>query len=155
MGKNGFNGNMDAFERVFGSVIFALYDFADPTKAGDADWNRQTGAGLIRLDPAIMDWTNVVHEMGHLFSWTYRRELKDDSLPSYMQTYPNIFDAGTGATRYAQTKNSPTEDFADSFLAVIEYGPKKVFGHGVDQPRLNVIIALIQSYTSPDLPGGK
>jgi hypothetical protein len=154
MGKNGFSGNMDAFNTVFGSVTFVQQKFPGE-KAGDSDWDRDTGAGLIHLDPDDSDWTTVVHEMGHLLSWTYKRQQKDDSLNSYAQMYPKIFNAGPGATKYARDKKSPGEDFADSFLARIEYGPTQVSGHGVDQARLNTISAIIQSYTTPDYGAGR
>jgi RHS repeat-associated protein len=153
-GRNGFNGNEDAFNTVFGSVTFSLKSFPGE-KAGDADWDRDTGAGVIRLDPVDSDWTTVVHEMGHLLSWTYKRQQKDDSLDSYAQMYPNVFDAGLGATKYARDEKSPGEDFADSFLARIKYGPLEVQGKGVNQNRLDTIGAIIQSYTSPDYGPGR
>ena len=134
----GFHGNMEAFNQAFGSVTFALHKFSDNT-AGDTTW--QTGE--IRLDPDKSSWTTVVHEMGHLFSAALKR--KNERVPSYREMYLNVFDAGPEATKYGQTKS--WEDFADSFLMVIEYGPQT---KKISRERIEVITALIQSYTNSD-----
>jgi hypothetical protein len=149
MGKNGFNGNKDAFNTVFGSVTFSLSNLGGD--AGHSDWDRKTGAGIIKLDPSKSDWRTVVHEMGHLLSWTLKREFKDDGRLSYAETYKNVFNAVSGTTDYGK-KNSG-EDFADSFMEVIQWGSST--NSPISKDRRTVITALIQSYTSPDYGPGR
>jgi hypothetical protein len=134
----GFHGNTGAFNAAFGSLTFTAHHFSGDT-AGDATW--QTGE--IRLDPEKSGWTTVVHEMGHLFSAALKR--KNERVPSYRAMYLNVFDAGPGATGYGQTNS--WEDFADSFLMVIEYGPQT---KKISKERIEVITALMQSYTNSD-----
>ena len=143
MGKNGFKGNMKAFDYAFGSVTFESYEFPNPNQAGDTTWQ----TGVIRLDPDG-DWSTVVHEMGHLFNAALKR--KNDIVPSYRQMYSGVFDAGFGATDYGQT--DPGEDFADSFLAVIKYGSQT---KRISEGRSKVISALIQSYTNTSHSPGR
>ena len=143
MGKNGFKGNMKAFDYAFDSVTFESYDFPDPNQAGETTWQ----TGVIKLDPDG-DWTTVVHEMGHLFSASLKR--KNERVPSYRAMYLNVFDSGPGATKYGQTNS--WEDFADSFLMVIEYSPQT---KKIDAPRIAVITALIQSYTNTNHSPGR
>jgi hypothetical protein len=150
-GKNGFNGNMDAFNSVFGSVTFSLYDFPQDGKAGGASWDPNTGVGTIRLDPKISGVGDVLHEMGHLLSWTYKRQQKDDSLHSYAQMYPNVFNAVSGTT--TQGKKNPGEDFAESFKNVIFYGASEK--NPISFDRIYTINVLIQSYTDPDYGTGR
>jgi RHS repeat-associated protein len=141
MGKNGFNGDMDAFNKVFGKVTFSLQGFPGK-KAGDAVWE----TGDIRLDPAKANWTTVIHEMGHILDGTLKR--RNDHLFLYSDTYGNVFDAGRGATKYARDEGDSLEDFADSFLAVIRYGTSN--NPAIWENRVQVMTALIQSYTNSD-----
>ncbi len=141
MGKDGFNGSLKAFTKAFGAVTFVPVANGsirgDPHYVAEADQR----TGTISVTPnAITD--SIIHEMGHLFSWAEKR--KNEHVTSYGAMYSNIFDAGPGASKYARDTNSPGEDFADSFLAVIRDGPGT---RSVDQPRIEVILSLIQSYT--------
>ena len=138
----GFHGNTDAFDEAFGSVTFVSQRYAGK-QAGGTTWQD----GEIGLDPAKNDWTTVVHEMGHLFRVALTR--KNERVPSYTEMHATVFDAGAGATKYARDDtHSPSEDFADSFLAVIEFGSAAI--QHVSEPRIKTINALIQSYTNAD-----
>jgi RHS repeat-associated protein len=147
MGKNGFNGDVEAFVAAMGEVTYV------PVAVGSLGYDPNTNLPI----PARADYKtgiiqvatnastdNIIHEMGHIFSGTLTRE--NARVPSYRQMFPNVFDAGSGATLYGQA--STVEDFADSFLAVIKYGPQAI--NKVDQPRIDTINALIQSYTNLD-----
>ncbi len=134
-GIRGFDGNANAIDAAFGNVTFASSYFPGG-KVGDASWK----TGAIRLEPAATGDT-VIHEMGHILDGGPKRINNTVSL--YSETYANVFDAGIGATDYG-TKNS-SEDFADSFLAVIKYGTSN--NPAINQNRVTTITALIQSYT--------
>jgi RHS repeat-associated protein len=133
---NGFNGNTDAFSAAFGAVTFVpvpsgfLGDYV-----GDAVWQ----TGRIRLEPKAV-WETVVHEMGHILDGSLKRINRH--LPLRSNTVGDPFDT-RGRTTDRGRANS-VEDFADSFLAVIKYGPQT---DRVDEPRVAAILALIQSYT--------
>jgi len=133
----GFDGNTGAINTAFGNVTFVSGYFPGK-KVGDADWS----SGVIRLEPAATGDT-VVHEMGHIFDGGLKR-LNND-VPLYSNAYANVFDAGPGSTDYAQSEKSSSEDFADSFLAVIKYG--KSNNPAISENRVTLITALIQNYT--------
>jgi RHS repeat-associated protein len=134
--SNGFNG--DTFGAAFGEVTFVPQNFPG-NKVGDANWQ----TGVIRLDPNA-NWTTVVHEMGHILDGGLKHI--NGNVLLYSKTYAGVFDSDSGATDYGG-KNS-SEDFADSFLMVIQFGsysnPK------ISDDRVKVITALIQSYTNPN-----
>jgi hypothetical protein len=66
------------------------------------------------------------------------------AMPLRSELYVDVFDAGYGATDYGQTNSS--EDFADSFLAVIKFGTYN--NPVISDDRVTVLTALIQSYTN-------
>ena len=138
----GFHGNMDAFNKAFGDVtIKAVSPIHYPdSKVGGGLWKN----GTIALEPGA-DERTVIHEMGHILDGSLKR--RNNHLSLYSETYANIFDFDGEATGYAQDSKSSVEDFADSFLAVIQYGPST---DKIGTDRIDVITALIQSYTNPD-----
>jgi hypothetical protein len=141
-GMYGFDGNTDAIGAAFGQVTFvSVHDgyFNDDSQVGSGLWSN----GVIKLEPDA-DADTVVHEMGHILDGGLKR--LNHRVPLYSKKYANVFDAGSGATDYAQARNSPVEDFADSFLAVIKYG--STASDHVSEPRIRTINALIQSYTN-------
>jgi RHS repeat-associated protein len=138
----GFHGNMDAFNKAFGEVTIKAVSSIHYS-------GRQVGGGLwqngtIALEPGA-DGTTLIHEMGHILDGSLKRQ--NNHLSLYSETYANVFDFDGGATGYAEDSKSSVEDFADSFLAVIQYGPDT---QKIDTDRVKVISALIQSYTNPD-----
>ncbi len=140
-GMYGFDGNTDAISAAFGHVTFASA-YIPGKDAGYATWS----TGLIQLEADGATADTVIHEMGHILDGSLKR--LNNHVPSYSSIYGNVFDAGSGATQYARDKNSPSEDFADSFLAVNKYG--STASQHVSEPRINIISALIQSYTNSD-----
>jgi hypothetical protein len=140
-GYHGFDGNKDAMYTAFGHVTFVQTSYPD-NKAGGAMWS----TGIIRLDVLSASSSTVIHEMGHVLDGGLSR--RNNRVPVYSERYGNVFDAGAGATDYARNKQSSVEDFADSFLAVIKYGPT-AYQH-VNDPRINVITGLMHSYTHFD-----
>ena len=133
---NGFNNNTDAFSAAFGAVTFvsvpsgSLGDYV-----GDANWK----TGIIRLTPKAV-WETVVHEMGHILDGSAKRI--NGNVPLRSNTPGDPFDTRGKTTERGRANY--LEDFADSFLAVIKYGPQT---RRVDEPRVAAIMALMQSYT--------
>jgi RHS repeat-associated protein len=155
-GKNGFNGNTDAFIAAFGEVTFnpaatgslGMGSDGNPTPANAAYWN-----GTINVTPEAQIGT-IIHEMGHILDGRVRRHVKN--APLYSQSFVDQFNQGNcilspctnggwapsgKTTPYGPA--GPMEDFADSFLALIKYGPQT---SKVDLPRIVIIQSLIQSY---------
>jgi hypothetical protein len=146
-GRDGFDGNKDAMSRAFGSVTFipVANGSLDTTLNGmtlNVNANADYKTGIINVTPnAISD--NIIHEMGHILSGSLKRI--DDNVPSYREMYSNIFDAGPGASQYARDVNSPAEDFADTFLALIRDGRNT---SAVTQPRVDVMAGIIKDYVN-------
>jgi RHS repeat-associated protein len=140
---NGFHGNIDAFNRAFGAVTFISVpsSYYDENQVGGANWS----TGIIKLEPDA-DWRTVVHEMGHILDGSLKR--LNNRVPLYSIRSAHIFDAGDGATGYARDRASSSEDFADSFLAVIKFG---IYNNpSISEDRVKAMTALIQSYTNSD-----
>jgi len=148
MGKNGFNGNTNAFGNAFGQVTFnpvpnRSLDIYENGKLVKVNANADYKTGLINVTPNANDET-IVHEMGHILSGSLKRQ--NERVSSYREMYSHVFDGGQGATAYGQDAG-PVEDFADSFLVVIRDGP---YTSNIDQPRVSTVLAIIQSYTNSE-----
>ena len=143
-GSNGFNGNIDAFNRAFGAVTFVSVPsgYYGAPRVGGGNWQ----TGIIKLEPGAV-WDTVVHEMGHILDGSLKRI--NDRVGLYSERSAHVFDAGEGATGYARDRASSSEDFADSFLAVIKYGTS-IPNPAIYENRVKTITALIQSYTNSD-----
>ena len=142
-GQNGFDGNTGAFNRAFGNVTFVPLPagYFSNNAVGDAAWS----TGVIRLEPDATKGT-VVHEMGHILSGSLKR--LNNRVPSYAVMYAHVFDSGIGATDYGRKNGA--EDFADSFLAVIKYGPLN--NPKINTDRVKAILTIIQSFTNSGRP---
>jgi len=143
--SKGFSNSDKAFNAAFGDITFVHvlsgslgYQGIHPNLA-ITDYPPD---GIIKATPGAY-YSTFIHEMGHVFDSDLKRI--NGAIPSYSRRYANVFDSGSGATGYGRTNSY--EDFADSFLAVIKYGSQT---KKVDQPRINTIIALMQSYTNSD-----
>jgi len=155
-GKNGFNGNTNAFIAAFGTVTFIPVpgDYFPGPQVGDALWR----SGIIRLEAGASSDT-VIHEMGHILDGNLDRI--NNRAPLHSQTFVDKFNEGscTRSPCYAENggwlpsgvttlhgESSSMEDFADSFLALIKYDPQTQV---VSKERIAIITALIQIYTNP------
>ncbi|MDD2922105.1 MAG: hypothetical protein PHQ36_07440, partial [Anaerolineales bacterium] len=145
MGKNGFKGDMKAFVAAFGDVTFvSVASKSLGTKGAgfvvaDADY----ATGIIRVTPNA-GTNNIIHEMGHIFDGHLKRY--NSETPKFSNAYKDLFNGDSGATKDYGQGNTPTEDFADSFLAVIAYGNQAK--NKIDQPRIDNINMLISLYTN-------
>ncbi len=156
MGKNGFNGNMDAFITAFGEATFvpaankSLGYQIDSN--GNKVYNVATAAkGIVKVTPDADMWT-IVHEMGHVIS--ANPLITGRTSHTFAQMYSNVFDhTQPGTTLYGTTNTG--EDFADSFYAVIRYGPDNMPRDTIDFDRILVITALIQSYNDLNQTAGR
>jgi hypothetical protein len=139
---NGFNG--DTFAAAFGNVTFNHAFLGDlgysedgkPIPGRAAWWDK-----TINIAPNG-NWGTVIHEMGHILDGNLQSI--NHRVALYSETYGNVFTAAEGATDYGKT--NPVEDFADSFVAVIKYGPET---HRISLSRAAIITLLIQSYIDP------
>ena len=146
-GKNGFNGDMVAFVTAFGEVTFVPAANGSLGYQTDSNGNKvynvaTTANGIVNVTPDADMW-NIVHEMGHVFS--ANPLITGRTSHTFAQMYSNVFNhTQPGTTLYGTTNTG--EDFADSFYAVIRYGPNNMPRDTINSDRIHVITALIQSY---------
>jgi len=151
MGKNGFKGDEDAFVTAFGKATFVP---AANRSLGTTDGKNNVATtlnGIVKVTPSASMWT-ILHEMGHVLSAAPTLDGRTTS--SYGQMYSNVFDhTRPGTTKYGTTNTG--EDFADSFYAVIRYGPNNMPPNSISLDRIQVIVSLIQSYVDLDQTTGQ
>ncbi len=155
-----FNHDFGAFYAAFGIVNFI------PAPLGglgyDNNGNPYPGRGwdgVIRLAPNASQRT-VIHELGHIFDDHDHTERPYGYLKS--QLFVSLFNDGTcelsscsgegwmptgRPTAYGMT--SSLEDFADSFLALVYYGPQT---YRVGKERLDAVQMWIDLYAGLDYP---
>jgi len=144
MGKNGFNGDTDAFVTAFGEVTFVPVSNGSLGQQEDSITGKMvnniatTLNGIVKVTPEAGKWA-IVHEMGHIFSAAPKVDGRTTT--SFGKMYSNIFTASGTTTQYGKTNSG--EDFAESFYVEIRYGDTTA---KISDDRKRVIRALIQSY---------